>query len=374
MELLINPNNWNSSISQLPNPHLLQTREWAEAKKPFGWAAHYKTWQDSSGGLVAAAQILQRSIRIPGTSRSLSMLYVPKGPLLHDWSNAELRGHVLTGLADFARSEGAFFIKIDPDVNLGVGLPNKDRPDENSIGRSLVNELKHTGWRFSNEQVQMRNTMLIDLRKSEDELLAAMKQKTRYNLRLAERKGVRIRRGSPQDFPLLYRMYAETSVRDGFVIRSEAYYREVWERFSEAGMLTPLIAEVEGQAVAGLMLFIFGKQSWYLYGMSRDAAREWMPNYLLQWEAIKTSQQAGCDTYDLWGAPDEFNERDPMWGVYRFKVGLGAYEARRIGAWDLPIKPLVYSLYTQVLPRIISVMRWRGRRGTRRQVLAGEPG
>jgi lipid II:glycine glycyltransferase (peptidoglycan interpeptide bridge formation enzyme) len=169
-------------------------------------------------------------------------------------------------------------------------------------------------------------------------------------------------------------MYAETSVRDKFVIRSEAYYREVWERFLQAGMLKPLIAEVEGQAVAGLMLFIFGKQSWYLYGMSREIAREWMPNYLLQWEAIKTSQKAGCATYDLWGAPDEFNEHDPMWGVYRFKLGLGAYEARRIGAWDLPIQPVVYSLYTQILPRIISVMRWRGRRGTRQQVLAGEPG
>ncbi|MCL5428990.1 MAG: peptidoglycan bridge formation glycyltransferase FemA/FemB family protein [Chloroflexi bacterium] len=374
MEFQVDPNDWNSLISQLPNPHLLQTREWAEAKKPFGWEAHYKIWQDSDGGLLAAAQILQRSIRIPASSRNLSMLYVPKGPLLHDWSDAALRERVLAGLADFARDKGAFFIKVDPDVNLGVGLPNTIEENADPTGTSFVNELMETGWRFSNEQVQMRNTMLVDLRKTEGELLTAMKQKTRYNLRLAERKGVKIRHGNPQDFPLLYHMYAETSVRDGFVIRSEVYYLAVWERFFKAGMLTPLIAEVEGQAVAGLMLFTFGKQSWYLYGMSRDQAREWMPNYLLQWEAIKASQRAGCETYDLWGAPDEFNESDPMWGVYRFKVGLGAYEARRIGAWDLPIQPLVYSLYTQVLPRIISVMRWRGRRGTRRQVLAGEPG
>ncbi len=374
MELHLDPYNWNALISQLPNPHLLQTRQWAEAKKPFGWEAHYKTWQNTDGQLVAAAQILQRSLHIPGTGRRVCMLYAPKGPLLRDWSDEGLRARVLADLADFARSTGAFFIKIDPDVNLGVGLSDEKKGSEDPIGISFVNELKQTGWRFSHEQIQMRNTMLIDLRKSEDELLAAMKQKTRYNLRLAERKGVKIRHGIPQDFPLLYRMYAETSVRDGFVIRSEDYYRAVWERFFEAGMLTPLIAEVEGQAVAGLMLFIFGKQSWYLYGMSRDQAREWMPNYLLQWEAIKTSQKAGCHTYDLWGAPDEFHEDDPMWGVYRFKLGLGAFEARRIGAWDLPIKPLVYSLYTQVLPRIISVMRWRGRRGTRRQVLAGEPG
>lgn len=372
MELQVNSDNWNSLISQLPDPHLLQTREWAEAKKPFGWEAHYKTWQGADGSLAAAAQILQRSIRIPGTGRSVCMLYSPKGPLLRDWTDSSLRARVLADLADFARSESAFFIKIDPDVNLGFGLPNE--VEEESMGVSLVNELKQEGWRFSNEQVQMRNTMLVDLRKTEAELLAAMKQKTRYNLRLAERKGVKIRQGNPLDFSLLYRMYAETSVRDGFVIRSETYYRAVWEHFFEAGMLFPLIAEVEGQAVAGLMLFIFGRQSWYLYGMSRDRAREWMPNYLLQWEAIKASKLSGCHTYDLWGAPDEFNESDPMWGVYRFKGGLGAYEARRIGAWDLPIQPLVYSLYTQVLPRVISVMQWRGRRGTRRQVLAGEPG
>lgn len=372
MEFHSNPENWNQLISQLPDPHLLQTREWAEAKQPFGWTAHYKTWHDADGKLAAAAQILQRSIRIPGIKRSLCMLYIPKGPLLRDWTDAALRAEVLAGIADLARSEGAFFVKIDPDVNLGTGLPDKKREDP--TGAAFVSELKGSGWRFSNEQVQMRNTMLIDLHRSEEEQLAAMKQKTRYNLRLAERKGVKVRHGGPQDFPLLYRMYAETSVRDGFVIRSEAYYNAVWERFFEAGMLTPLVAEVEGQAVAGLMLFIFGKQSWYLYGMSRDRAREWMPNYLLQWEAMKASKAAGCETYDLWGAPDEFNESDPMWGVYRFKVGLGAYEARRIGAWDLPVKPLIYSLYTQVLPRIISVMRWLGRRGTRRQVLAGEPG
>ena len=372
MELHVDPDNWNSLISQLPNPHLLQTREWAEAKKPFGWVAHYKTWHDADGKLAAAAQILQRSIPIPGTGRSVCMLYIPKGPLLSDWDDATLRARVLTDLAVFASSEGAFFIKIDPDVNLGVALSEKT--GESATGVFFVNELKHAGWRFSNEQVQLRNTMLIDLRKTEDELLSAMKQKARYNLRLAERKGVKIRHGNQQDFPLLYRMYAETSVRDGFVIRSEAYYHAVWERFFEAGMLIPLIAEVDGEAVAGLMLFIFGKQSWYLYGMSRDRAREWMPNYLLQWEAIQTSKVAGCETYDLWGAPDEFNEHDPMWGVYRFKVGLGAHEAHRIGAWDLPIKPFTYSLYAQVLPRIISVMRWVGRRGTRRQVFAGEPG
>lgn len=363
--------NWNQLIANLPRPHLLQTSQWAKAKEPFGWTAHYKTWEEN-GQVVAAAQMLQRSIPLP-MGRSVCMLYVPKGPLL-DWDNAAIRTRVLSDLRAFASELGAFFVKIDPDLAYGYGLPGQPSEKPNPVGNELVGELRSAGWRYSNEQVQMHNTMLIDVNKSEEQLLAGMKQKARYNLRLAEKKGVVVRRGTPADFPDFYKMYAETSVRDGFVIRSEEYYRAVWEEFYEAGMLVPLLAEVEGQPVAGLMLFIFGEQSWYLYGMSRDLYRDWMPNYLLQWDAIKASQAAGCKTYDLWGAPDDFNESDPMWGVYRFKLGLGAYEARHIGAWDLPLQPVTYALYTQVLPRIVAAMRWRGRRATRRQVLAGEPG
>ncbi|MEX2162051.1 MAG: peptidoglycan bridge formation glycyltransferase FemA/FemB family protein [Anaerolineales bacterium] len=368
------PDNWNERILQLPRPHLLQTNQWAQAKQPFGWNAHYRLWEGKDGSLDAAAQILQRSRRIPGLGKSLCMLYVPKGPLLRDWNDTALRDRVLTDLRQFGRELGAFFIKIDPDLELGTGIPGEKDAAEDATGTNLAKHLQEEGWRFSKEQVQMPNTMVIDLRQTEEQLLAAMKQKTRYNVRLAERKGVLVRRGSSADFPLLYRMYAETSVRDGFVIRSEEYYRAVWESFLSAGMLVPLIAEAEGQPAAGLMLFIFGGQSWYLYGMSRNFAREWMPNYLLQWEAIKASQAAGCHVYDLWGAPDVFNDSDPMWGVFRFKQGLGAYPVRHLGAWDLPLQPATYALYTQVLPRLIAVMRWRGRRGTRRQVLAGEPG
>lgn len=361
-------NTWNGLIAQLSKPHLLQSGQWAQAKAAFGWDAHYRTWRNKSGVIEAAALLLQRTVRLPILGTQLSMFYAPKGPLLADWQDAALRQRVLAELWDYAAEQGAFLIKIDPDWPLGYGVPGEEGARDNPIGLAFRDDLKAAGWRYSNEQVQMPNTQLIDLTQTEEELLAAMKQKTRYNVRLADRKGVEVRPGTAADFDTLYQMYAETSLRDGFVIRSQAYYQTVWETFFKAGMLTPLIAEVEGEAVAGLMLFMFGDQSWYIYGMSRDAHRDKMPNYLLQWEAIRRSRAAGCSTYDLWGAPDVFNDTDPMWGVYRFKQGLGAYEVRGLGAWDLPLKPFVYRLYTQVLPRLIALMRWRGRRQVSQQV------
>lgn len=362
---------WNALLAQLPRPHLLQSWEWGQAKRPFNWKAHYKTWKDEQGQLVAAAQILERQVRLPVFGISLKMHYVPKGPILSDWADAELRTRVLSDLRTFATEQGAFLIKIDPDVALANGLPGEEGEQVFPEAKAFTDQLKRAGWGYSNEQVQMPNTMLVDLQQSEDELLAAMKQKTRYNVRLGARKGLTVREGSPEDFERLYKMYAETAVRDRFVIRSREYYHTIWQTFYDADLLKPLIAEVEGQAIAGLMLFIFEEQAWYIYGMSTNLHRNTMPNYALQWEAIRTAKAAGCKTYDLWGAPDDFNESDPMWGVYRFKKGLAAYEVRHIGAWDLPVQPLTYRVYSQLLPRLIALMRLRGRRQTREQLETG---
>ncbi|MBE0698242.1 MAG: peptidoglycan bridge formation glycyltransferase FemA/FemB family protein, partial [Anaerolineaceae bacterium] len=203
----------------------------------------------------------------------------------------------------------------------------------------------------------------------EEDWLARMKQKARYNLRLAQRKGVQVRVGCVDDLPLLYRLYAETSVRDGFVIRSETYYLQVWRSFIEQGLAEPLIAEIDGEIVAGLTLFSFAGKAWYLYGMSSQAHRDKMPNYLLQWEAMRHAKAMGCVVYDLWGAPEVFNESDTMWGVFRFKEGLGSRVVRTAGAWDFPARPLLYLVYTRILPRVLDIMRRRGRERTRQAVV-----
>jgi len=129
-----------------------------------------------------------------------------------------------------------------------------------------------------------------------------------------------------------------------------------------------LVAEVEGEPVAGVLVFRFANKAWYLYGMSRSEHRDMMPNYLLQWEAITRSKAAGCKVYDLWGAPDDFVESDPLWGVYRFKEGLGGTVHRYLGAWDLPINTMLYKLYTRTLPGLLDIMRQRGKANTRQLI------
>jgi lipid II:glycine glycyltransferase (peptidoglycan interpeptide bridge formation enzyme) len=105
-----------------------------------------------------------------------------------------------------------------------------------------------------------------------------------------------------------------------------------------------------------------------MFGMSRQAHREKMPNHLLQWEAMRRLRALGVSEYDLWGAPDDFTEQDALWGVYRFKEGLGGQVVRHLGAWDLPVQPLYYQLYTRILPRFLGILRRRGKRRTRRDV------
>ncbi|MCU0487820.1 MAG: peptidoglycan bridge formation glycyltransferase FemA/FemB family protein [Anaerolineales bacterium] len=374
---------WNEQISHLPGAHVLQSSQWGEVKNRFGWQAAHYLWirageqttprmtalhdlaADTVSQVDAAAMILTRAIHFLGLS--IKVMYVPKGPLL-DWQHADLRRQVLSDLAGLARRQRALFIKIDPDIPLGAGWPGLPASRADESGQAILSELAKTGWRESEEQIQFRNTVLLDLRLSEAELLANMKPKTRYNLRLAERKGVLIRLGTPADLPLLYQMYAETSLRDGFVIRSEEYYHAVWLTFLQAGLAEILIAEADNEPVAALILFSFSQTAWYLYGMSRQAQREKMPNYLLQWRAIQRAKERGCQVYDLWGAPDRLDETDPMWGVYRFKEGLGGQLVRHIGAWDLPVQPRGYWLYTQALPKILNFMRRRGKEQTRQQL------
>lgn len=336
---------WDTALLQLPTNHVLQSWSWGEFKKAYGWTATRLLF--TVGDQVrAAAQVLRRQLsRLP-----LAVMYVPKGPAL-DYTDLPLLETVLGELEALARRRRAIFIKIDPDVCLAK--------DDRS--HPVVAILRRRGWRRSAEQIQFANTVLVDLSSDEDSILAAMKSKTRYNIRLAARRGVSVRLGSVDDLPLFYRLYNETSQRDGFLIRPYSYYQDAWGRFLQAGRAQLFLAEHDGETLAGLILFVFGQKAWYMYGASSERKRNLMPNHLLQWEAMRWARARGCTTYDMWGAPDVLDESDPMWGVYRFKAGFGGEFTRRIGAYDYPARRLLYWAYTVLMPRYLDFLRRRHR-------------
>jgi lipid II:glycine glycyltransferase (peptidoglycan interpeptide bridge formation enzyme) len=337
---------WNERLSTLPYAHVLQSWHWGEFKQvTTGWTPARLAFE-RDGATVALAQVLTRR------EGPYAVSYVPKGPAL-EYADTELRGRILGHLLEFARQQGAIFLKIDPDVVSGIGLE-----ETNPLGRAFVDDLSAAGWRFSREQIQFRNTVQIDLTQDEETLLANMKQKTRYNVRLAGRKGVTVREGTLDDLDLLYDLYAITAGRDRFTIRPLDYYRQAWGTFIEAGLAQPLIAEYDGKALAHVVLFKLGKRAWYFYGASSNEERNRMPTYLLQWEAMRWAKAQGCTIYDLWGAPDDFDDPDdPLAGVWRFKSGLGGQVVRHVGAWDYPLKPTAYWAYTRAMPVALNTMR-----------------
>ena len=347
------PATWQAAMARLPQAHPLQSWAWGQFKSRWGWEALPLTMSigGNSWETIAAAMVLKRRIpRLP-----YCVLYVPKGPAL-DFHDHSLRLQVLARLEQLARRERAIFIKIDPEVVRSWGL---EQERVSPLGAAVMRDLRERGWRPSDEQIQFRNTVELPLEATEEQLLAAMKQKTRYNIRLAERKGVVVRSGSPADFPTIVEMYQETAARDGFTVRPAAYYLDGWAALYQAGMAQPLVAEVEGRPVAAVVLVRFGDRVIYMYGASRNEARERMPNHLLQWEAICWARTQGAKVYDFWGAPDEFEETDRMWGVWRFKAGFSGEVVRFIGAWDYTPRPLLYRLYTQAIPRYLDLLRAR---------------
>lgn len=357
----MNKKEWNQIVRSFPETQLLQLWEWGEVKEKYGWKSSQYEWENN-GEVIGAAQVLERVVSIP-VFGSMKMLYVPKGPLMVDWSDENSRKIVFDGLRAVANERNAFLLKIEPEVIVGFG----EGSEKSKTSYDVMIELKNDGWRYSNEQIQFKNSVLIDLSKSEEELLAGMKQKTRYNVRLATKKGVIVRVGKANDFESIFKIYAETAIRDGFAIREKDYYLTVWEKFYKSGNLSPLIAEVEGEMVSALMLFHSGEKSWYVYGMSSAQHRNKMPTYLLQWEAIKLSKQKGCRVYDMWGAPVDFSEKDPLWGVYRVKKGFGGQVQRTIGSYDLPLKPFYYWLYSRLWPRVMDLIRFFGRKKTKQE-------
>ena len=311
---------WQQFIENHPHAHVLQTGEWGELKSAFGWDAV----QIISGDF--GAQILFRKLPM-----GLTVGYMPKpvtGRQLEVGSE-----QFWNEVGTVCRKKHAIFLKVEPD---------EWEPTDFSLA----------AFSLSLHNIQPPRTIVVDLQGSEDDILTRMKQKTRYNIRLAAKKDVIVRVWD--DLEGFHQMMLVTGGRDGFGVHSLDYYRRAYELFHPAGMSEILLAEFEGRPLAALMVFARGGRSWYMYGASTDEERNRMPTYLLQWEAMRWAREHGAQEYDLWGVPDEdeatleaqFTERnDGLWGVYRFKRGFGGEVKRAAQALDKIYKPLLYKFY-----------------------------
>jgi peptidoglycan pentaglycine glycine transferase (the first glycine) len=311
---------WNQFLQRYPDAHLLQTGEWGELKSAFGWKPVRIISDDGAG-----AQILFRRLPL-----GLTLAYMPK-PVFGDqfpsgkfWREVDL----------VCKKNRAVFLKVEPD----------------SWNQNL--NLQPATLRLSSHNIQPPRTIVVDIRGGEEEILARMKQKCRYNIRLAEKKGVAVR--AWDDLDEFHKMMQVTGGRDHFGVHSLEYYRRAYELFHPTGMCELFVAEFETKPLAALMVFARGRRAWYVYGASNDEERNRMPTYLLQWEAMRWARSKGAEEYDLWGVPDEdeaaleaqFEKRsDGLWGVYRFKRGFGGELKRAAQAMDKIYNPLLYKLY-----------------------------
>jgi peptidoglycan pentaglycine glycine transferase (the first glycine) len=316
----ITPAEWDLFLSRHPEAHILQTAAWGELKQAFHWQVLRMQIGDTG------AQILFRRL-FPG----IRLAYIPKGPIGSDWDA------ILPEIDRVCRKQHCVFLKVEPDSWEEAG--NKPSPPP-------------PGFVLSPQSIQPPRTLILDLHGDDQVLLGRMKQKTRYNINLALKKGVVIH--PTTDLDIFHSLIELTAQRDRFGAHHLDYYRRAYQLFHPLGQCELFLAEYEQNPLAALMVFTCGKRAWYFYGGSANIHRERMPNYLLQWEAMRWARSQGCTEYDFWGVPNAdldaleagFTQRsDGLWGVYRFKRGFGGELHRAIGPWDRVYQPLLYQLY-----------------------------
>jgi lipid II:glycine glycyltransferase (peptidoglycan interpeptide bridge formation enzyme) len=219
-----------------------------------------------------------------------------------------------------------------------------------------LNQLTTLKFKRPQQDIQPPDTVLLVLDgKSEDELLAGMKSKHRYNVRLSEKKGVRIVLGSKDSLKHWYDLYKETAKRDKIAIHNQEYYEALWDHLSEAQKLssdTPTNAGIdlflayhEEDLLAGIIVLYWGDMATYVYGASSNHKRNLMPSYALQWAAIKKAKELNCIYYDFYGLPPFANKDHPMFGLFQFKMGFGGELVHYPGTVDFVFRPISYALF-----------------------------
>ena len=348
----------------------LQLPCWAEVKS--GWKSKSVGWFDERK-LVSVGLILIRNI--PKTKWSL--FYLPEGPVL-DPDYAKNVVDWLTPLRDFAKESGAFNLKLGPQVTINTWSattiksaisdnvykqfkdvdPDRVNPFGHEIGTKLRNlggkQIETDGEGFGD--VQPRFVFAIDVEgKSDEELLATFSQEWRRNIKKAEKSEVKVRQANFSDLETFHTLYKETAKRDKFTPRPLNYFKQMWKSLNEnsnnLAEMRLYIAEQENICHAACLWVRVGKHVWYTYGASSTSGRELRPSNAIQWQMMRDARDAGASIYDMRGIAATLNEKSPLFGLLRFKIGTGGKVIQYVGEWDFVLKPLIYKAFRVALAR-----------------------
>jgi lipid II:glycine glycyltransferase (peptidoglycan interpeptide bridge formation enzyme) len=296
-----------------PADSFLQTLYWADLKSNFGWKPFYFLL-DGKGFIVLTRKI----------GMGFSIAYIPFAPSEKYLEKLE---EISLYLKDYL-PKGVIFIRYD--------LPWKNGCTPSPVFKK-------------GEDIQPASTVIIDITKNKEDILSEMKSKTRYNIKLAEKKGVSVKKCTIELLDEWYEMYQETALRDKIALHPLEYYRKVFDLSQKKEFKVDVrlyMAEAEEKNIAGIVTCFYNKKATYLYGASRNIGREKMPAYALQWKAICDAIDEGCVEYDMFGIPPDDDPSHPMHGLYRFKTGFGGEVIRRPGCYDFLLNKFKYKIYS----------------------------
>ena len=303
-----------------------QSLEWAKVKQ--SWKREVILAEDTNGKINGSLMVLVRKIPFFG-----NIMYSARGPVC-DIHNIEVLRQITEGAKELAKKYNAIVLRIEPDIK-------SNDTDFRNIMLELGYSIKDDAKNFRDE-IQPRYVFRLDTKnKTEDEIFKNYHQKTRYNVRLATKKGVTVKEGTREDLKDFHKIMVTTGIRDGFITRPLEYFEKMYDCLGPEHMKI-LMAYYDGKPISGVIPIMYGNKTWYLYGASSNEHRNLMPNYLLQWEMIKIAISRKSDIYDLRGVPGIADDSN---GLYRFKKGFGAEYTEFIGEVYIPFKPLTYKAY-----------------------------
>ncbi|MDD2568645.1 MAG: peptidoglycan bridge formation glycyltransferase FemA/FemB family protein [Clostridia bacterium] len=338
---------FNRFMETHPKGHVLQSWEWGEVKAVTGWKPIRVMVEDEKGSPVAAVSLLKR--RLPAGMGAI--FYSPRGPVI-DAENLAAWDVLTQKVKELAHTNKVVFWKSDPDVDIDTELGTTWQKTLQAYGFKAVD--KGEGF----EGVQPRYVFRLDIHNDLETLLAACHQKTRYNIRLAAKKGVKIVRNPGREaLPIFYKILVETATRDRFLIRPYSYFEGFYDNLKPAGQAELFMAYLDDEPISGTLAFKMGNKAWYIYGASSNKHRNYMPNYLIQWSMIEWAKENNCTMYDFRGVPGDVGKDHPLYGLVKFKRGFGGKYTCFIGEYDLVYRPFMNKIYSIAEPAYQKLVR-----------------